>query len=276
MNIKKLRGALTAGIAMLMIAPASWGALAQYQQNFDGLNIAFPDALGTLVGGDGWQIFGAVFDGDPLVPPNGTFAFGYGPFSAPNGGPGFSAIAVGEGQGSATTDQYMNIYSDYNCCGTDAGHFDAFSPFSRVQSSVFQEQIIGFDDIGSTWAFLFDAKQPGDVNFACSNGPNSECRAFIKTLDPNAGFATTNFITLDSRPLSLTDWSSHALHIDLSDAALEGQILQFGFESVAQQFEDTGVYYDNLQFQIVPVPAAVWLFGSALGLLAAMRRRFTS
>ena len=82
------------------------------------------DALGLI--GDGWRIFGTVFDGDPGNPPNGNPKFGYGPFSAPNGGPAFSVVALGEGQGGEA-DQYINAYSDYNCCGpgvTDEGHFD--------------------------------------------------------------------------------------------------------------------------------------------------------
>ena len=155
-NIKPLLAGLTA----LLIAPTSWGQLVNYEQNFDGLEASDPNALGNS--GDGWQIFGSVFDGDTNFPPDGNFKFGYGPFSAPNGGPAFSAIASGEGPGGPA-DQYINAYSDYNCCGpgvSNEGHFDPTAPFDRVESIVFQEQTIGAGDIGSIWYFTFDAKLP--------------------------------------------------------------------------------------------------------------------
>jgi hypothetical protein len=237
------------GTAGLLSAPASWSQLVVYEQNFDGLDAADSAALGTA--GDGWLIFGLVFDGDPGAPPNGNFKFDYGNvFPAPNGGPGFSAIASGEGQGSPETDQYLNIYSDYNCCQPGQGHFDQSAPFDRVQSPVYQEQTIGAEDIGSTWYFSFDAKLPSSDG--CSTTATSTCVAFIKTIDPNAGFSETNFITFDASTLDDSSWSGHSLQIDLTNPALEGQLLQFGFQSVSEQFGNTGVYFDNLSFSSNP------------------------
>ncbi|MDH3511050.1 MAG: VPLPA-CTERM sorting domain-containing protein [Gammaproteobacteria bacterium] len=280
MTIKKIRASLAVGLAILLVAPASWGALVPYGQDFEALNIANPDALGFV--GDGWGIFGIVYNGNPATPPNGDVKFDYGVFGAPNGGSGFSAIATGEaGAGQGT--QYLNIYNDYNCCDLGAGdppgssaqgHGDNFAPFDRVRSIVLRDQTISAADIGQVWEFSFDAKNPSTNG--CDAESTSTCGAFIKTLDPSAGFAETNFIYFDSRSLSNTDWTRHSISIDLSDAALEGQILQIGFESIAEQFGDTGVYYDNLSMSQVPVPAAVWLFGSALGLLGFVRRRLTS
>ena len=56
-----------------------------------------------------------------------------------------------------------------------------------------------------------------------------------------------------------------------------GDNLSFGFGATATGNNGSGVFYDNLSFaQVapVPVPAAVWLFGSGLlGLLGVARRR---
>lgn len=251
---------------MLLISTTGWGALIGYSQDFEAFPVPAdppPDPPDLL--GDGYKIFGNVFNS------GGGFLFGYGVFDAPNGGPGFSSIETGEG-GVPQGDRYLNIYSDYNCCQPSSGHFGT----DRVESNVFQEQIIGAGDVGSLWSFSFDAKQPSSMG--CSdttgNGAAISCQAFIKTLDPNAGFAQTNFITFDSSTLSNSAWSSHAINIAI-DGSLANQILQFGFTSTSSSFQNTGVYYDNINFQVVPVPAAVWLFGSALGLLGFVRRRLT-
>ena len=54
----------------------------------------------------------------------------------------------------------------------------------------------------------------------------------------------------------------------------EAQLLQIGFAMEVTGFQDTGIIYDNLNFAPIPVPAAVWLFGSGLlGLVGVARRR---
>lgn len=246
---------------MLLISTASWGALIQYTQDFEGLNASDTGALAA----DGWLVFGNVFSS------GGAYLFGYGPFAAPNDGAAFSAIADGEG-GAPQGNQYLNAFSDYNCCGVSDGHKGT----DIVESNVFQEQTIGAGDVGSIWSFSFDAKQP--LSDGCSDtsgtGAAIGCIAFIKTLNPAAGFALTNFITFDSSNLSNSFWSSHVINIFI-DASLANQLLQIGFASTSSGSANTGVYYDNINFQVIPVPAAVWLFGSALGLLAVARRRLT-
>ena len=47
--------------------------------------------------------------------------------------------------------------------------------------------------------------------------------------------------------------------------------------TVTEEFAIAGTTSGNIfQFAVVPVPAAVWLFGSALGLLGFVRRRMTA
>lgn len=206
---------------VLCLAP-SWAGLSEYSQDFEGLNMGDPAALSD----DGWLIFANVFNAD------WSYAYGYGVFPAPNGGNGFSAIDVGQG-GAEQGAQQLSIYSDYNNGDHGNGRF--------IEANVFQEQRVGPENIGDTWTFTFDAKR-GNIE------GSTAALAFFKTLDPNAGFALTNFITADMTNLP-DEWGTFSLSIFL-DASLEDQILQFGFLSTATGFEGSGVFYDNINFSV--------------------------
>lgn len=244
MSFKTARLGLLGLTASMLIAPTTW-ALSSYDENFESLN----QADGAALTNAGWLVFGNVFDGS-----NGNFLYGYGVFGAPNGTPGFSSVAAGEG-GPDQGNQQLVVYSDYNNGDHGNGHL--------IEANVFQEQTVDAGDVGSTWTFEFDAKA-GDIE------DPTTALAFIKTLDPNNGFATTNFITLDTTNLAST-WDTYSLSI-MIDGGLAGQILQFGFASTATNFNASGNFYDNVSFTAVPVPGAVVLMLSAMGLLGARRR----
>ncbi len=203
-----------------------------YKQNFEGLDAGDPDALGTF-GGEGFQVFDASFR-------DGVFLYSYGPFSAPNGGQGFSAIAAGQG-GVAQGAQYLNIYSDYG----NVDHAD--SAINHI-TSVFKEYTITADDIGDTYTLSFDAKRPETGGLDASK---VTALAFIKTLDPANNFATTNNMNVDMTNISKTGWARFTMSLDLADPLLDGQILQFGFETDGCCYADSGVYYDNIDFGVV-------------------------
>ena len=97
----------------------------------------------------------------------------------------------------------------------------------------------GAENVGETWAFDFQAKL-GNLEFG------STAAAFIKTLDPNNGWALTNFITLDMT-FTPTTWSDYSMEL-LIDPSLAGQIFQFGFMNVATNYEGSCVFYDNINF----------------------------
>jgi len=247
-----------ATVAAIAFMPASNAALVNYSQDFEGMTQSDPNALGA----DDWLVFGNVFDS------GGVYLYGYGAFPAPNGcstSPAFSCVAAGDGGPSQGTQQLV-VFSDYN--NTD--HAIGF----LIESNVFQEQTIGAGDVGKTMSFSFDAKK-GDI------AGSSTALAFIKTLDPNAGFALTNFITIDTTSIPIT-WGTYSLSIFI-DASLNGQLLQFGFLNNASNYESSGVLYDNVCFNdtgicdlgpVVPIPGAVWLFGSGLlGLVGVARRK---
>lgn len=291
---------LAAAIAVLS-APAH-ATVTSYSQDFEGLLVGDPNndpgPDDAELANDGWLVGANVYDGVGTYP--GGFKFFYGLFAAPNGGPAFSSVATGDATNGGVGVNYMNVYSDYNCCdlGTAApqGHgddnTDANGAFDVVNGLVLREYNITSDDIGKSVTFTFDAKRPdfvddgfgGDNSAAVGNGCSEPCtaNAFVKTLDPNAGYSTTNLLTEDMTTISQSAWGTYSITLDLTDAALDGQILQVGFESFAGQFNNTGVYYDNISLDVtgggeaVPLPGfALAAIGGLLTLIGAgaMRKR---
>jgi len=224
-----------------------------YTQDFEGVNADDPSALGA----EGFVYFADVWGkagGSDAEVGVDIFLYSYGPAPAPNGGPAFSAVAGGEG-GVNQGAQYLNIYSDYNNPDQAAGGACGPSNSCTINTSVFQESTIAAGDIGDTYTFTFDAKSPfegGISDAVLDNGGNTSkptsATAFIKTLDPGAGFATTNDIRVDMTEISNTDWATFSISLDLTDPLLEGQLIQFGFNTVTTQYDDSGVYYDNISF----------------------------
>lgn len=221
---------------VLICVPAVGQALTPYSQDFEGMVQADVNALAS----DGWLVFGNVF-----APDGTTYLYGYGPFPAPNTGAAFCAVAVGEG-GPEQGAQQLVVFSDYE--NTDHALLNV------IESNVFQEQTIDAANVGETWVFDFDAKL-GNIELS------STAAAFIKTLDPAAGYALTNFFTEDMTSIPVT-WAGYSLSIDI-DAGLVGQILQIGFLNKATNYEGSGIFYDNVNFYVdtadaVPPASVAW------------------
>ena len=203
--------------------------LAPYAQDFEALDGMSPTALS----GDGWKTFTNVFN------PDGSYAYGYGVFDAPNGGPSWSAI---EGVGGAYQGtQAMNIYSDYGNGDHAAGML--------IDALVFKEQEIDAANVGQTWRMRFDQSQ------APPNNPGgSTTRAFIKVLKrSDFSFAELYLNEIDTTDAAEMNWSSLALDVTI-DPAFAGELMQFGFASVATNYEDSGRYYDNIGWAEIANP----------------------
>ena len=238
----------------LVISAFCGSAPEGYFQDFEGLNAAAPNALSDA----GFVYFADVWgkaDGSDAEVGVDIFLYAYGPAGAPNGGPGFSAVAGGEGDVNQGA-QYLNVYSDYNNLDQAAGGSCGQVNSCTINTSVFQESTIGPDEIGETYTFTFDAKSPfkdGIFDAGLDNGDNiakpTSASAFIKTLDQSAGFATTNDIRVDMTNISNEEWATFSISLDLTDPLLEGQLLQFGFNTVTTAYDNTGVYYDNISFK---------------------------
>jgi len=226
--MKKIVSIVLAMAVFALAAPAL--AQTPYMQDFE----ALAPVDGSLAG-DGWLNFMNVFDA------GGGYLYGYGVFPAVNNIGNLQDIVTGEG-GPDHGDQQIVMYSDYGNPDHGLGYL--------IESNLFQEQVVPAGASG-TWIFEFDAKL-GNI------GGASTALAFIKTLDPNAGYAMTNFITYDTTSLPTT-WGTYMLSIDV--AGLDGQILQIGFSTTASNYEPSGNFYDNVNFYMdngSPVEESTW------------------
>lgn len=255
MNKSRLLGAVGAIPFIFMtavaFAPSSNAALATYSQDFEGMtpNQGWPP---NDLSADGWEIFGIAWDTNPYTGPANR-VYEYGPFEAANGDPGsIQGVATGEG-GTAQGNVAMVKYSDYN--NTDQLNY-------YISASTFQTQTIAAGDVG-LWRFTYDAKIANLM-------ADSSASAYILTLDSTTG--VTAFVSNDSTNLPDT-WGTYTLDL-LIDGSLVGDTLQFGFSATSTNYIGSAVFYDNLNFAPVPLPPAVWLFGSGLlGLIGIARHR---
>jgi hypothetical protein len=244
----KIRTLAPLAIAFLLAAPlTSHAQLSAYSQNFETLAPAppFPDSDSAL-SDDGWRYFVNVYN------PDGSYAYQYGPFPAPNSLAGISSVGS---FGSETGNQNMGVYSDYfNSSAHGSGQL--------VQTSVFQLQTIGSSDVGTTWNFQFDARR---LNLVAP----STALAFIQTLDPSNG-QTSSTVTVDMSAVP-DSWDTYVLPFNVTAAA--GQLLQFGFLNNATNYNASTIVYDNISLSPVPEPSALALMLAGLGLIGLAARR---
>ena len=170
-----------------------------------------------------------------------TYIDGYQVSPAPNG-ENISSISSGEaGQKGGT--QYLNVFSNYN---------DDHNSYC-LETSVYREFIIN-DSFEGEFSFSFDAKRPEAENYAVV-APSS-ASAFIKKLDPNAGFSTIEYISKDVTEISKESWSRHELTTEVDSTAEQGYYFQFGYNNFATSYNPSGVLYDNVAIEggLTPEP----------------------
>lgn len=202
-------------LALVCLLSLAASAQTPYFQDFEGL----APVDGSLAG-DGWLVYGNIFD------PAGNYLWGHGPWPAPNNIGNWEDIVSGEG-GPDQELQQIVVYSDYGNPDHAVGNL--------IESNLFQEQILPAGCMG-TWTFTFDAKL-GNL------GGSSTAAAFIKILNPADWSTTLYALDMTNTP---TTWTDYAISVDVT--GLDGMYLQFGFLSVASNYESCGVFYDNVAF----------------------------
>jgi hypothetical protein len=215
-KMKNLVNALLLTALVVLLIPVTGLAQTIYLQDFEGL----APVDGSLAG-DGWFTYTNIFDA------GGAWVGGYGN-PAPNNVGNYCDITDGQGGGDQEMQQLV-MYSNY--WDGNHGNLDFV-----VESNLYQEWTVAPGS--GIWFFTFDYKM-GDL------AGSSEALAFIKVLDPGAGWATTHFLTFDTTSAPTT-WSDGELSIDLT--GLEGRIVQIGFLTNASNYEPCGVFYDNVAF----------------------------
>ncbi len=93
--------------------------------------------------------------------------------------------------------------------------------------------------------------------------------AYIKTIDPNNGFATTNYVFVDLTATPI-EWADYSLSLAIDVGLIEGaqpQFFQIGFSNTATLYEASANFYDNVVLEIDTVSDVpnTLLSGSALG-----------
>lgn len=122
---------------------------------------------------------------------------------------------------------------------------------------------------------------PFSGNYLSSFGVDNNGRVDLAFSVPITGTVTldANYLdsgTVDFRVVDLTTDPVTILHDETDGPNTKSISFTIGTPTTVLRFRDnTGnpVEIDNLSVTLVPVPAAVWLFGSALGLLGWMKRK---
>lgn len=231
-----MRSLISTSLLLAATATSSAAQISSFSEDFESLVQSDPSALADA----GWLVFGNVYD------PSGGYLYGYGPNPAPNGGPGFCGIDLGQGGPAQGLQQHV-VYSDYGNGDHANGNF--------IEANVFQEQIVGAGDVGKTLVFRFDAKLGNLASPATA-------QAFIKIIDGTT-FALDGYEFLDTTNLPAT-WGTYSVSITI-DASHVGDFFQFGYSSYATGFTPTGVFYDNLELSesSAPLPDASGFSDSA-------------
>jgi hypothetical protein len=166
------------------------------------------------------------------------------------GGPNFAGTCIGCGTSTAVDDGFGNITLTGVSWETNANGYQFTNTFS------------GTTTIGTGVTL---AKDPG---WSCVDTVLVSCTG---TLTGWGGDGYYTGLAIDGTTACLTNAAAPRCRVDVtqvSPSALTVAIRKALGESAGNAYQSYTLHYS-----VVPVPAAVWLFGSALGLMGLVRRK---
>jgi hypothetical protein len=232
----------------LLISSVSHGAITPFSDDFQSYTVA-PSNSGFAP----WEYYsdngglGAYWGTPPTEP-----------------GPAISALTEFEGN------QFLNFFANYDNINVhDRDQCDPCSPNLQEGISFFKEFDFSDTDTASGATWVFDFVFASNAAFPITG--DTQTSAFIIVLDPAKNFLYVNDLdTTLANPI----WTAGQLSVALDPNWTEG-FLQIGFYNLTGNYDGSGMFYDDVNFApAVPIPAAVWLFGSGLiGLVGIARRK---
>ncbi|MBT1449352.1 glycoside hydrolase family 16 protein [Glaciecola sp. XM2] len=197
----------------------------QFFADFEGV-----DPEGGTLGGN-WQSFGTVFNAA------GDFVYNYGaPFATPLSDVAFANITTDQG-GDAQGERQLVLFNDYNNADHNNGLF--------IEAATFQQVTLTANDNG-VYTFRFDARAP---DAGAIESPTT-AKAYVQTLDPANGFATTGRVEIDLSMITSTEWQTYSVDFAINGETMAGQLLEFGFSNRTTGFAASGIVFDNVGFNV--------------------------
>ncbi|NND53853.1 MAG: hypothetical protein HKN56_02655 [Gammaproteobacteria bacterium] len=210
---------------LLAVSAISQAAITPYSDDFEGYGTA-----GTPSVPDFTPWFG--------FSDNGGFPGGY-TFNPSTTGPQISALGY-----NGTDNQFWVTYANYDNVNVHNRTLcDPCSPNLQEQISMFIEQPFTGADTASadTWVYKF--------NYALSDtappAGNTEVGAYIRVFDPI--FNLLFEATFDTEADATAAFQPGRLAVNLDPAWVDGNI-QFGVYNWAQEYENSGMFYDDVEW----------------------------
>jgi len=208
---------LSAACLLLAISSVSQAQIVAISDDFEGYGTAGIPVPADFAPWGGWS-------------DNCGFPGGYG-FVPSTTGPGISALSY-----NGTDNQYINIFAQYENTPCHSGG----GPNTQENISVFRAMsFTGADTAsGETWVFSFNYRE-SDVPPAGA----TEVGAFLRVFDPIYNLLYE--AALDTSGSSA--WQAGKLLVTLDPTWVNGSI-QIGFNNSVGQYEDSGMFYDDVDF----------------------------
>lgn len=164
---------------------------------------------------------------------------------------------------------------DLNSCGTTTAN-----PFAGTYAGQLTTNALASPNVlklGFVGQGVVLPDSPVTVSFWARGSGAIGGVAFAELFSEIAGGGTSKSEILGGGPLALDPnpdtWKEFVFSTTTGPDVSAGLTLQFNAATGGADGSVSELFVDNVSINVVPVPAAVWLFGSALGMLGWVRRR---